>query len=354
MSGLSASVTVVHGDGFRLSVSLDVPDGRTVAVVGPSGAGKTTLVDAIAGALPITEGEIVIDSRVMDDPAAGVFVEPEDRNIGVVFQDRALFPHLDARENVAFGVRSRGAGRADALAVADSWLERVGLADQGAKRPSELSGGQRQRIALARALAIEPAALLLDEPLSSLDVRTRATVRRVLAEHLAAFAGPRILITHDPAEAFLLGDEIHVIEAGGITQSGTADEIRLKPQTGYAAEFGGVNLISGTADDGRVTIDGMDLAVADHDISGPVLLTVAPSAIALHADRPVGSPRNGWRTSVEALEAYGGVVRAALGDPIHLTAEITAESVDALGITVGAPVWVSLKATEIGLQASSG
>jgi molybdate transport system ATP-binding protein len=353
VSGLSARVSVHHPDGFRLGVDLHAPDGRTVAVVGPSGAGKTTLVDTIAGALRLDQGRIAVGSRVLDEPAAGVFVEPEDRNIGVVFQDHALFPHLDARENVAFGLRSRGVRQAAAVATADEWLDRVGLADQGSKRPSELSGGQRQRVALARALAPEPEVLLLDEPLSSLDVRTRSSVRRVLAEHLAGFVGPRIVITHDPTEAFMLGDEIHVLEQGAITQSGTADEIRLRPRTGYAAEFGGVNLLAGIADDGSVTVDGAGIAIAAHDVSGPVLLTIAPSAIALHATRPAGSPRNVWQTAVRALEPAGDVARVALGDPFPLTAEVTTESVSSLDITVGSPVWVSVKATEIGVQPTS-
>ncbi len=353
MTGLSAEVSVLRPGGFRLGVELHVPDGRTVAVVGPSGAGKTTLVDAIVGALPIDEGRIAIGSRVLDDPAAAIFVESGDRNVGVVFQDHALFPHLDARENVAFGLRSRGVRHAAALATADEWLERVGLGDQGMKRPANLSGGQRQRVALARALAPEPSLLLLDEPLSSLDVRTRSAVRRVLAEHLGAFEGPRILITHDPAEAFMLGDEIHVIEHGAITQSGTADEIRLRPRTGYAAEFGGVNLLRGAASGGAVAVEGATLAIATHEISGPVLLTIAPSAIALHAERPTGSPRNVWDTTIGAIESTGDVARVALGDPIRLTAEVTTESVTALGLVAGGPVWASIKATEIGVQPAS-
>lgn len=353
MTGLVSHLVVRYRDGFRLDVELTIPAGRTVAVVGPSGAGKTTIVDAITGARPLDEGRIALGDRILDEPGAGVFVAPEGRHMGVVSQDLDLFPHLDARDNVAFGLRAGGRRRGDARAAADVWLERVGLTAQRLRRPSDLSGGERQRVALARALVTDPDVVLLDEPLSSLDVRTRADARRILAEHLSAFAGPRILITHDPAEAFLLADEIHVLEAGSITQVGTADEIRLSPRTGYAAEFGGVNLLAGTADDGIVSVRGMDMAIADHEITGRVRLTIAPSAIALHAARPSGSPRNVWQTTVRALEPIGDIARVALDEPIGVTAEVTSESVVALELAVGHRVWASVKATEIGVQPSS-
>ena len=223
---------------------------QTVALLGPNGAGKSTAVAALAGLVPIDSGTIALAGTVLDDPGGGVLVPPEARSVGVVFQDYLLFPHLSVIENVAFGLRSRGVVHDAALARAGEWLERLGVADQARSKPGTLSGGQAQRVALARALVTEPELLLLDEPLSALDVTTRVQLRRVLAEHLEGFAGPRLLITHDPTEAFLLADLIHIIEDGAITQTGTADDIRLRPRTTYAADLAGANLFLGVAHDG--------------------------------------------------------------------------------------------------------
>ena len=350
MTSLRASLLVRRPTGFTLDVDLDAGDRATIAVLGPSGAGKSTIVDAIAGLVPIDAGSISVDGRVVDDPAAGVFVAAAERSIGVVFQDHALFPHLDARANVAFGLRAHGMNNRDARAEADRWLDRLGLAHVADQPPDALSGGQQQRVALARALAIDPAVLLLDEPLSALDVGTRAAVRRMLAGHLAAFRGPRILITHDPAEAFLLADEIHVLEDGSVSQSGTPDDIRLRPRTAYAADLAGVNLVAGIARDGVVDVDGFVLSIADRHVSGPVLVAIRPAAISLHLREPSGSPRNVWRATIDAVEPIGDVARVHVGPPMPLTAEITTAAASALGIADGVPVWVSVKATELGVE----
>ncbi|MGF1665390.1 MAG: ABC transporter ATP-binding protein, partial [Acidimicrobiia bacterium] len=291
MNGLDALVQVDRGS-FRLDLALTVAPGTTVALLGPNGAGKSTAVMALSGLLAITDGRIAIAGTVVDDPVAGVFVPPERRRVGIVFQDYLLFPHLSALENVAFGQRSRGMARDEARVRATSWLDRLGLAGSAQRRPGELSGGQAQRVALARALATEPDLLLLDEPLSALDVTTRVELRRVLMEHLDAFPGPRVLITHDPTEAFLLADEIHIIEGGSSTQSGTAEDIRLRPRTRYAADLAGANLVSGIAEDGVIAVDGQPLHIADHAITGSVLATIRPAAITINRLRPEGSPRN--------------------------------------------------------------
>jgi molybdate transport system ATP-binding protein len=350
MTDLSAAIRIRRSETFTLDVAIDVRAGRTVAVLGPSGAGKSTLVAAIAGLLPIDEGAIVLGGQVIDDPSSGVFVPPDERRIGVVFQDYSLFPHMDATRNVAFGLRSRGIGRADADELARSWLGRVGLGDNASQRPSDLSGGQQQRVALARALASDPAILLLDEPLSALDVTTRARMRRELADHLAAFTGPRILITHDPVEAFILADEVHVIEDGVITQVGSPDDIRVRPRTPYAADLASVNLVTGQADDGTVLVDGHAVHIADHSVAGPVLLTIRPASVSLHLRRPEGSPRNTWSTVVDVVERLGDVVRVRTGAPIALAVDVTPEAIAELGIVPGLPVWLSIKATEIAVS----
>src|SRR5262249_19891232 len=185
---------------LSLSVIIAAQPGETVVLLGPNGAGKTTVLGALAGLYAIGRGHITLDGTDLDDPTRNIWVPPERRPIGVVFQDNLLFPHLSALDNVAFALRSRRARRSSARREASAWLERLGLADRVSARPSQRSGGQAQRVALARALAPSPRLLLLDEPLAALDATTRITVRRDLRHHLDQFAGPRILVTHDPID----------------------------------------------------------------------------------------------------------------------------------------------------------
>ncbi len=345
-SGLVADI-VVQREGFSLRAAMYLPAGRTVALLGPNGAGKTTAVHALSGLVPLDAGSIALDGVVLDDPERGVFVAARSRSIGVVFQDYVLFPHLSVLENVAFGLRSRGVAKRPARQSALEWLERLDVADLAKRRPGDLSGGQAQRVALARALVTEPRLLLLDEPLAALDVATRAELRHVVAQHLSAYDGARLIITHDPTEAFLLADELHVIEDGVITQSGSADDIRLRPRTPYAADLAGANLLAGDAAHGIVDIDGHRLHIADTSASGHVVTAIHARAIALHRERPHGSPRNTWETTIERLEHHGDRVRVRTGTPVTLTAEVTPDAVRALDLAPGGRVWVSIKATEI-------
>jgi molybdate transport system ATP-binding protein len=349
-SGLRAGFSVGRSATFAVEVEITVASGETVALLGPNGAGKTTAVAAIAGLMAIDTGMISLDGTVLDDPVAGIFVPAEDRGVGVVFQDYLLFPHMSAQDNVAFGLRSRGETGEAASARSRAWMEKLGLIDALASRPSELSGGQAQRVALARALVTEPALLLLDEPLAALDVTTRSELRRVLGEHLKEFQGPRLLITDDPAEAFLLADRILVIEEGRITQTGTSDEIRLRPQTRYAADLVGTNFAVGHARQGLVDVGGHAVHVADEVPDGRVLVTIHPTAVAIHREHPGGSPRNTWSTTVERVERLGNRARVLTGPPLPLTAELTEGARVELGIEAGAPIWVAIKATEIGVE----
>lgn len=351
MSGsLDLDVVVKRAGSFELRAQLSVPPGTTSALLGPNGAGKSTAVAAIAGLVGIDSGRIALDGTVLDDAEAGVFVPATDRRIGVVFQDRLLFPHLDCLENIAFGLRSGGVGGDEARARAAGWMQRLGLAGLEHRRPGELSGGQAQRVALARALVIDPDLLLLDEPLSAVDVSTRIDLRHLLAEYLDGFAGPRLLITHDPTDAFLLADRIHILEAGVITQTGSADDIRIRPRTPYAADLGGSNLVIGMASDGRVVTDGHAILVADREAHGRVLVTIRPTSISLHTHRPDGSARNVWTTTVDRIEHLGPRVRLRTGAPIPLTVEITDRAVSEMGIAPGLGVWLAIKATEIQVE----
>ena len=348
---LAAEFIARRADGFLLQLSISIPQGKTVALLGPNGAGKSTAVAVLAGLLPVDSGHISLGDVTLDDPQTRLFVPANERQIGVMFQDGLLFPHLSVLENVAFGLRSRGVGLEVAHADSMEWLRRLGIEGLGRRRPHQLSGGEAQRVALARALVTQPKLLLLDEPLSALDVTTRAHLRRTLSEHLNTFTGPRLLITHDPTEAFLLADEIHVIENGSISQVGSAQDIRLRPRTRYAADLAGSNLLSGTAARGNVDTGDHILHIADADIEGDVLLTIRPAAIAVYLQQPEGSPRNSWPTTIDLIEDLGDRTRVLTGPPLPLAAEITSEAARSLDLRAGKSIWISLKATEIDVQA---
>ncbi|HEV2686331.1 MAG TPA: ATP-binding cassette domain-containing protein, partial [Actinomycetota bacterium] len=198
---LRADVRCEVGD-FVVQAAIDAEAGRPVALVGPNGAGKTTLVRALSGLTPIEHGSVTLDDSVLDD--AQTHVPPRDRSVGVVFQDRALFDHMTALENVAFGLRARGVRAHEARQRARDLLRSMDIEHRTHAKSSQLSGGEAQRVAIARAIAHEPKLLLLDEPLASLDVRARSDVRALLAKVLAGFGGVAIVVTHDPIDALTL------------------------------------------------------------------------------------------------------------------------------------------------------
>ena len=344
-SGLEAELRVRRG-GFALDVILTVAPGEVVALLGPNGAGKSTALRLLAGLLPLDDGRVRLGDVVLEDTAARVRLAPERRRVGVVFQDYLLFPHLSARENVAFGLRARGTDRAEARRCADCWLERVGLSEYAGARPRKLSGGQAQRVALARALASDPRLLLLDEPLGALDAGTRLSVRADLRRHLGQFEGATVVVTHDALDAFVLADRLVVLENGCVVQEGTPTDVARHPRTDYVAQLVGLNLYRGLADGGTVTLDtGATLSTA-HPTSGPVLVAFPPTAVVLHRHRPDSSARNCWPARVTALEQHGDVVRVRLTGEIDAAADVTALSVAELGLEQGASVWAAVKATE--------
>ena len=287
---LSAQVALQLGS-LALDVDVQADDGETVAVLGPNGAGKTTLLRALAGLVPIDRGRIELDGELLDD-GGRVFTPPERRPVGVVFQDYLLFPHLTVLENVAFGLRSRGRGRHAARTAARAALDRVDLGALAGERPSALSGGQAQRVALARALATEPRLLLLDEPLAALDQSARGAVRRELRSHLATFPGVRLLVTHDPLDAAALADRLVILEHGAIVQCGTFADVSTRPRSSYVAELVGVNLLHGTAHGDTIDLDTGATLIVPGAGTGAALAVVHPHSVALHRDRPTGSPRN--------------------------------------------------------------
>ena len=237
MSGLRVEGLRVTVETFTLEASVTVAGGEVVAIVGPNGAGKTTLLRALAGLKAPVAGRVTLDGRVLDDVAAGVHLPPQQRGVAVMFQDVRLFPQLDARDNVAFGPRSRGASRAGSRAVAEQRLAEVGVADLARRRPAELSGGQAQRVGLARALAVDPDLLLLDEPLAAVDVTARDGLRELLRERLAVLERPALIVTHDPVDALALAERIVVLDAGRVVQDAPAAEVRARPGSAWVARM---------------------------------------------------------------------------------------------------------------------
>jgi molybdate transport system ATP-binding protein len=233
---LTASIRVRRGE-LLVELDLQVADGEVLAVLGPNGAGKSTLLRVLAGLLPPDAGRVSVGDAVWDDPGADVHRAPHERLVGMVFQDYLLFPHLSAVDNVAFGLRTRGIVRAEARQRAARWLDRVGLADLGDRRPDQLSGGQAQRTALARALATDPQLLLLDEPLAAIDADARPALRAQLAADLAAFAGVAVLVTHDVRDAEALTTRVVVLDEGRVEQEGTLDALRATPVSPVVARL---------------------------------------------------------------------------------------------------------------------
>jgi molybdate transport system ATP-binding protein len=345
---LEASVTLSLGP-LDLDMALEINEGEVVALLGPNGAGKTTLLRAIAGLIAFRSGRVLLDGVVLEDTSTRRYVPTERRSIGFVFQDYLLFPHLNVLDNVAFGLRSFGGSSQAAVDSARRWLEQVGLQSYARSKPSELSGGQRQRVALARALAPNPRLLLLDEPLAALDVTTRAEVRRDLKRHLDSFAGIRLVVTHDPLEAMALADRLVVMERGHLVQTGTPAEVTERPRSQYVADLVGVNLLRGDAERGSVRLaSGLTVAVAAAE-TGEVFAVVHPRAVAIHRSHPEGSPRNVWPGRASSIELLGNRVRVRIDGDVPLVAEVTPAALRDLHLVEGGDVWLSFKATDVGV-----
>jgi iron(III) transport system ATP-binding protein len=220
------------------SVSLDVAPGSFLVLLGPSGSGKTTLVRCLAGIERIDSGSVSIGSRLVAD--GRTHLPPEQRDLSMVFQDYALWPHLTALDNVAFALRRRRLGRASCRARAMEMLSRVGLAEFARRYPNELSGGQQQRVALARALIADTGLILCDEPLSNLDADLRERMRVEISALVREAGATTVYITHDQAEAFALADVIGVLESGELVQSGSPEDVYHHPATPFVARFTGL------------------------------------------------------------------------------------------------------------------
>jgi molybdate transport system ATP-binding protein len=336
-------------DALRLDVELAVQAGQCLALAGPSGAGKTSVLRVAAGLLHPAHGRVQADGQIWLDTERGIDVPVERRRCGYVFQDYALFPHLSAWQNVAYPLPRVGRSRRRSRAL--ELLERLGLGERAEARPASLSGGERQRVALARALARGPQVLLLDEPLSALDPRTRAAATRELADILHASEAPALLVTHDFTEAAQLGDRVGIIDAGRIVQEGTPSELAAAPHSAFVADFTGAVVLTGTARaaaDGltHVELDGGGKVVSVDAAEGPVAVSVYPWEIAIEPanEQSHGSAQNRLAAQVRSMTTLGNRVRLGLAGPQPLAAEITQAAAEQLGLRCGAMVTAAWKA----------
>ncbi|MBT8215685.1 MAG: ABC transporter ATP-binding protein [Acidimicrobiia bacterium] len=333
---LAVDVTT-RRSGFELDMSFQVGEDEILGVVGPNGSGKTSLLRIVAGLDPAMQGCVLLDETRWADTGAGIWLPAERRSVGYVPQGSLLFPHMTALDNVGFGMTEPE----KALA----WLERLGISELAGARPAELSGGQAQLVALARAQARSPDVLLLDEPLASIDIANRASIRRIVRRELQSGRQHRIFVTHDPLEAVALADRILVVADGRVSQIGTVEDLRRHPRSRYVAELLGLNLFAGTARGGVIALADGAVLVAAETPDGPAFATVHPRAVSLYTSRPSGSPRNIWRAPVTAIERSLERVRIEVGGSVPIVAEVTPEG--ARGFREGDEVWVAIKASEV-------
>jgi molybdenum ABC transporter ATP-binding protein len=343
-----ATVTLEHVSvplrDFELRLSLAVDS--TVALIGPSGSGKTTVLNAIAGLVQPAAGRIRCDEETWVDVERKVFVPPEERRVGLVFQDYALFPHLTVRQNIEYA-RRKGA---------DEYLDRFRIGHLAGARPDSLSGGERQRVALARALARDPEILLLDEPLAALDAHTKVDVRAELQQLLAGLEIPTLLVTHDFEDAAALAGHVGVLVAGRLRQEGTPTDLVARPADPFVASFTGANLLhgepdgAGTGTTGVRLGDGTLIRTSDEG-EGPLTLAVYPWDITISTARPDDSAMNVIGGTITAITELGNRARVTIGP---VSAEITVDSLRRLGLAPGRQAYASFKATGTRIVASKG
>jgi molybdenum ABC transporter ATP-binding protein len=337
---------------FTLSLAFEIQRGETLVIIGPSGCGKTTTLNLLAGILKPQQGSIVLEDKVLFDSQTAVDVPAEKRNIGYVFQDFALFPHLSVAENVAYGLNCRKMARDEARERVQWALEMVELAAFAQRKTTQLSGGEKQRVALARAIALDTPLLLLDEPMGSLDAQTRASLRGELRSLLKRVNRMAIMVTHDHVDALTCGDTICVLDKGQMAQIGDKYQLLAHPRSKFVAELIGANFFEGTISSLRrqglaaVKI-GENVVYAATEEMGDALLTFYPSDVVLSTAPPVGSALNVFESRVKEIVHLGDRVRISLNSSLPLVAEVTAASLDTLGLHEGSKVFASLKATAI-------
>lgn len=359
-------------------VDAELRPGLVTAVVGHNGAGKSTLAQVIAGTLRLDQGSARIGERVVDDDAT--FVPARRRGVAMVSQAPRIFTHMSVLANVAFPLRVRGVGRAEARAAALEQLRAVGIDDLAHKRASDLSGGQAARVAIARALVFRPEVLILDEPTAALDVEATAQVSSVLRQRLTGAGITTLLVSHDIAEVLALASHMIVMGDGCVVEEGEPARVLASPSSVFAARLAGLNIVAGpiamrpgmvgvsvgegelwaadlsgfdSADAGRVDVASGD--AADDVVSGGsgqggrVALTFPPEAVALSREESHASPRSVLPGVVAGIDVDGSLVgvRVALAEGVSVTSRVTASAWAELGLGVGDRLWASVKATQV-------
>ena len=336
----------------RFQVEADIclrGDAPVLILFGPSGAGKTTVLRCIAGLEPLTDGRIVVDGQDWTK------VSPQQRPIGYVFQDYALFPHLNVQDNLAYGIRSLSP--ADRAVRISRILELLGIFELKGHRSGELSGGQQQRVALARALVREPKLLLLDEPFSALDVATRERVRGEVVRILRTLRIPTIVVTHDWIDALALGDEMVVMSGGRVLQTGTPQQVLTRPQHREVASVVGVEtVVNGqvkSRDGGIMVLQVGRAELFAADMEGDAFhVCVRGEDVTLECGRAErSSARNHLPGVVSGIEAAGILMKVRVDVGFELVALVTRQAVGDLALSVGAEVYAVFKASAVHLIA---
>jgi len=339
---------------FDLEIGFEVRPAETLVIIGPSGCGKTTTLDLIAGLLRPDRGRIALGDTVFFDDTTRNGMSAERRQVGYVFQDFALFPHLSVHQNVAYGLRARRAPAAEVRKQVRETLDLLGIAHLEKHPPSALSGGERQRVALARAIACDAQILLLDEPLGSLDAQTRNRVRGELKDLLRLVSRIAIMVTHDYIDALTFGDQICVMDKGRLLQAGDRRQLLHHPKSRFVAELTGVNFYEGTIRADRP--DGMAeiwvgnfclYAASNGPGMGDTLLAFFPSDVTIARERGAVSARNVFRSRIQQIIHMGDKVRLSLNGSVAMCAEITAGALHQLDLKEGDEVFASVKATAI-------
>ncbi|MCW2579779.1 MAG: cysA, partial [Blastococcus sp.] len=312
-------------------LDLDITGGEFLALLGPSGCGKTTALRAIAGFDRPDAGRVLVDGRDITD------VPANKRDMGMVFQAYSLFPNLTVAQNVAFGLRVRGRGKAEQSGRARELLDLVGLADRGDRYAHQLSGGQQQRVALARALAVAPQVLLLDEPLSALDAQVRVQLREEIRRIQLELGITTVFVTHDQAEALSVADRVGVMRNGRLEQVASPDELYERPATAFVAEFvGTMNRLPATLSGGEVQLLGTRRPItgAAPPASSPVVALVRPEALLVTAD-----PSGAGRVVTRTFSGASTRVLVALADGVEVRIDVA--SVASAELTPGTRVTVT-------------
>lgn len=330
-----------------IEARLEARSGEVVGIVGPNGAGKTTVLKAIAGLWPISRGKVSINEWVVEDSEAGIRNPPEQRSVGMVFQDLRLFPHMSVADNIGYGLRLRGVPRKQARVLAEPLIETLGLAPHSKQKPGSLSGGQAQKVALARTLITNPQVILLDEPFSALDAESRPKVRRDMSLYFRHPDCTTIIVTHDPMEAKALCNRVIVMEEGRFIQEGEIDRIADDPKSRYAAESLGLNFFPGVAAGETVDVGGEATLSVVGEHHGRVIVSFHPRAVVLHQTRPEGTARNVFKAIVRTVRHENGITRVTTAGSLSAVAEITRVSAEQLNLRPGAEVWLSVKAAQI-------